>query len=99
MKPSIISRIIAAALFGVLLGIWTYHGHTKVMALGRDEFLKGQAANFDMHSAHPLPAAALICGSVMGVGITVGVYELVAFGICKLLEKTDRRSRRRRHQY
>jgi len=94
MKPYAISRIITILLFGLLMGFTNYHAQTKFHTVGRDEFLKRQAAYFDRHSADPPPPATEFARGIAMAGFSLGIYELVAFGILKLVGKKERRSRR-----
>ena len=101
MKPYIISRTIVILLFGLFVGISTYHSETKNAALSRDEFLKHEALYFDRHYADLPPLSTAIARNVLVIGFGFGLYELIAFGILKLLqlfEKKDRRSKRMRRQ-
>lgn len=76
------------------MGFTAYQHETRFKALSRDEFLKRQAAYFDRQYSEPRPAAEEILGGVLAMTFSVALYELVAFGIFKLVEKKQRRSRR-----
>jgi hypothetical protein len=95
MKRYALSRIITVLIFGVFLGFGAYHNETRSAAIGRDEFLKIQAAQFDRLHTDPHPLLPRIVFGVIGICFFVCVYELVAFGVLKLLEKNERHSRRR----
>ena len=74
---------------GILLGALVHHDHTKGGLMGREAYLAKQAARFDRHFARPDPLAAELFAGVILAGLSLGVYELVAFGLSRILKKID----------
>lgn len=89
MKSHTIGRIISAVLLGFLLGALAHHDQIKRGEMGREAFLAKQAARFDRHFARPDPLAAELFVGVIMVGLSLGAYELVAFGLSRILKKLD----------
>jgi hypothetical protein len=52
MKRHVISRIITAALFGILVGSYMHYQHLKRAQDGRQVFMARQAERFDRESAY-----------------------------------------------
>lgn len=89
MKPRIMSRILAALVLGVFLGCWAHHDYVSGARLGRDAFLAKESVRYNKFFAKPLPIAADIVASVIVIGCTIGIYEVVAFTFSKLLRRGD----------
>jgi hypothetical protein len=89
MKPYTISKIITALLIGILLGGAVHHDHVKRGQLGREAYLAKQAVRFDKFFAEPPSVALEMFVGVILAGFAFGAYELVAFGLSKVLKKTD----------
>jgi hypothetical protein len=89
MKSHTISKLISTVIFGVLLACAVHLDHQKHSQMGRDEYLAKQAARFDRVFAKPDSIAFDVFGCVVIAGAVFAAYELVAFGISKILKKTD----------
>ena len=74
------ARVFATLLLGVLMGVVWLVGHSKDRAKGRDAYLQGRAEYFDrVVSKSPIVPAVL--AGVLATGMTVGAYELLAWGM------------------
>lgn len=103
MNSYIMSRLIAILLIGILLGVAVYHqrdkARVKAQQLGREDYLARQSLQFDRLSTDSTAITQEAAASVVVSGCLFGVYELVAFGILRILNKAsghDTRHRRRR---
>jgi hypothetical protein len=88
MNPNLIARVIAVVLLGVLFGAYMNHDYEKWRRSGRDQFLAHEAQRFDRMISTARPFGVVATGAVIGVGLLVGLYELVVFGLSAVLKST-----------
>jgi hypothetical protein len=84
MKSSGTGRVLAALFLGVLRGLYTHFTQMRWLGRGRDAFLADQGARYDKFAAYHPAGTMLIAGIILMV-ISVGVYELLALGITKII--------------
>lgn len=79
-------KILSAAFLGLLFGLYIHHDHVRWGRLGREAFLAHQNRRFDafMNGLHPAPGSIL--GGIVVVLALIGVYELISFGLSKILK-------------
>jgi len=93
----IVARIIVAMLLGIVVGYGVGQSMASDVARGRALTMKEYVANFDeyrnklMGNGSPL-WAAIIAGVFM-VLAAVAVYELLVWGVDKVLAALDRRAK------
>jgi hypothetical protein len=78
-------KLLAALFLGLLAGLQVHHSYVKWNHLGRAAFLEDQSKRFDMYMAKVHPFGLTIIGAIVALLGVTAVYELVAFGISKLL--------------
>jgi hypothetical protein len=77
MNRRLTSRVLAAALLGIILGLYIRHDYSKWRQRGREEFLLHQAARFDTFICSPKPVVLTMLGGVIVAFGIVGFYELM----------------------
>jgi putative Mn2+ efflux pump MntP len=90
LNRHVTSRIIAAALLGILGGFLIHHDEVKWGARGRDAFMAHELHRFETTMAVPLPLPAAVCGATILVAGVLGIYEVMAFGFAALLAAKNR---------
>lgn len=83
-------KIISALVLTVLLAVAVHQYTAKQMQTDRAEFLAAQGRRYDRQHTHPQSLPALVFASGVLVGGAVVMYELVAFGAGKLLNRGAR---------
>ena len=84
MTQSKTGRALAILLLGVAFGIYRHVDEMRWIGRGRDAFLASQGQHFDkIAQYHPL-GTMLIAGIIL-IGMALGLYELVAAAIAKIL--------------
>jgi len=84
MTHKTLSRFIAAALMVVIVAAAINIDHIRRGRMGRDAFMDAQSRRYEQHFANPdlqssvLPSLALC-------GLSIALYELVAFNTLKVL--------------
>jgi hypothetical protein len=81
-----IHKILSAAFLGLLFGLYIHHDHVRWGHLGREAFLVHESRRFDLFMAGPHPAPGSILGGIIVVLALIGVYELISFGLSKILK-------------
>jgi len=76
--------VIAVLFLGVLRGVYTHYDQMKWLGRGKEAFLADQAHRFDRIATYHSAPATLVAGIIL-VGVAVGLYELVAAGITRIL--------------
>ena len=79
-----IPRLLAALIFGVLLGAYINHDFAKWNVLGRDAFLLYEDHRFAASMAHPKPDITHILTAIVLAFIVAAMYELLVLIISKL---------------
>ena len=85
MRRRSTARMYAAALMGLLLGLYIHHDYVTWSQRGREAFLTYQGHRFDLYMLDPHHSIALTICSIAVVSMFIGIYELVAAGIAKIL--------------
>ena len=84
MKRSGAGRVLATLFLGIIFGVYRHYQQMRMLAQGRDGYLAEQSQYFDrivkLHSA----SFTLIAGIILAV-VAVGLYEMIAGGIARLL--------------
>ncbi len=57
--------------------------------MGREAFLARQGTRYDRVFSHPISIIIELIAGLFLLGILFAAYELVAFGVLKILEKTS----------
>jgi hypothetical protein len=86
-KPRLLSRLLAATLLGLVTGLSVYAMEAHRHAMGKGAFLASQAQWWDQRYADT--HAGVIATMTLAVAAAAGVYELLALGIHKALNKDD----------
>jgi hypothetical protein len=86
-RPHALSRLLAAALLGLLTGLGVYAMEAHRHAMGKDAFLASQAQWWDQRYADT--HAGVVVTMTLAVAAAAGVYELLALGIHKALHKDN----------
>ena len=84
MKTSGTGRVLAVLFLGVLRGVYSHFMEIRWLGRGREAFLADQGARFDKFAAFHSAPSMLVAGVILAA-IAVGVYELVAAGITKVV--------------
>ena len=95
MARMIFARVVVAVLIGLAFGYALGRSTAADAARGRGLTVKEYIADFESHKKELIASgvpmvAAVIIGMVMIVAV-FGVYELLVYGMDKLLAKLDRR--------
>jgi cell shape-determining protein MreD len=84
MKRTGTARVLAAIFIGAVFGLYRHYQQVRALGLGREGYLAEQSHYFDritkLHSAGLTLVAGVILASV-----AVGLYELIAAGITRVL--------------
>jgi hypothetical protein len=84
------SRVLAAAVFSILLAFEGHQLDAERHAMGKEAFLATQATDFDRYYAAKPPRGHLSrIGLCMGLAIP-GIYEVLALGIYALIKPRKR---------
>jgi len=83
--------MIAAVVFGTLLGSYIHYDYVKWGQRGRDAFLAYQLHRFDKYMDPPHPAILSIISSIVLVVIVLAVYETSASILSRLLKSSGGR--------
>jgi hypothetical protein len=86
-KPRILSRLLAATLLGLGAGLGIYALEAHRHAMGKDAFLASQAQWWDRRYTDT--HAGVVVTMTLAVAAAAAVYELLALGIHKALNKDD----------
>ena len=87
MTRNFISRIVAMAVMGILLGLYAHHDFVRWNARGRDAFLAYQSMRFERYMANPRPIVLMVLSSIIGVFFFC-IYEIIALAISALLKSS-----------
>ena len=81
-------KIISAMLLAILLALGVHQYAVKLRQMDRAEYLAEQGRRYDRQHAHPdsLVVQIFVCGFLVGGAVVA--YEVLAFGACKVLNKT-----------
>ncbi len=85
MKRELVGRFVAAMLIGMSFGFYVHHDYLKWSQRGRDAFLAYQAHRFDRFMLSPHPTIVTVFAFTLVLGLSLGVYELLAAGLVKML--------------
>src|SRR5271165_3230961 len=81
-------KLASAAFLGLLFGLYIHHDHVRWGRLGREAFLAHQNQRFDRFMAGAPSATGSILGGVIVVLALLGAYELISFGLSKIVKPT-----------
>jgi hypothetical protein len=87
MSNRVSGRIVSALLLAVMMALAVQQYILKLGQTDRAAYLSEQAQNYDQHVAHPLNIIALVVVCAFVVGGAVALYELLALGAYKMLNK------------
>jgi len=85
MNYKILSKIISAGVLGTVQGLYVHADYVHNSQLGRNAFLLKEGLRWDKYMAHPHSLAFYVIVWPIALGIFLGVYELLALIIFKLL--------------
>ena len=95
MARKIVARVIVAVSLGIVVGYGVGKSLAGNAARGRELTLKEYVADFESHKKDltkgEMPMAASILVGVAMVVVALGLYELLALAVDKLLGAMDRR--------
>ena len=57
--------------------------------MGREAYLAKQAAFYDRYYTHAASLVAAVIVTLLFAGIVYGVYELIAFAVLRILDRTS----------
>ena len=77
MNRRVTSRILAAALLGILFGSYVRHDYRKWSQRGREQFLAFEGARFDRYMSTPKPTPVILFGFMIASLVGFGFYELI----------------------
>ena len=83
MKNRIIARVIVAAVFAILFGMFMYADYHRWHVHGKDAFLTHEASRFDKYMAHP--SIFMGFGGALVACFVIAVYEVFTFTTFKIL--------------
>jgi hypothetical protein len=81
-----LGRIISWGVLAIFGGWNLFAYHIKTNRMGRDAFLAKENLHWDHLFAHPHSLTYYIFFGLAGFGLSLGIYELLAFGIFKALQ-------------
>lgn len=84
MKQSKTGRVLATLFLGVMFGIYRHFDQMRWLGRGRDAFVTEQNHYFDKITQYHSGASMMVAGIILA-GVAVGLYELIAAGITKVL--------------
>jgi hypothetical protein len=92
MRTRALARVIAVVVLALIWAAIWWQINLARHAHGREAFLSAQARHFDMFSPRWTASfvAAEIASAIVAMGILIVFYELVAFGIYKVLSRKKR---------
>jgi hypothetical protein len=87
MRTRALARVIAVVVLGLIWAAIWWQINLARHAHGKESFLATEACRFDTFYPRLTPSfiAADIASAIVAMGILIVVYELVAFGIYKVL--------------
>jgi hypothetical protein len=85
------ARLYAVVVFGLLFGLVDISVDSYRHAMGKEGFLELKALQFDRMYSTPHPAGSLVFGLVFA-GFFLGVYELIAAGLCSAMQARKKHS-------
>jgi hypothetical protein len=88
VNHNLLARSLAVLLLGILFSYYIDYHERKTRRLGREQYLAGEAREFDESIANPTPFAAMVVGAVLVIGFFVLVYETVVMAISFALKST-----------
>src|ERR1700687_622865 len=88
MSRNFTSRVLAAALLGLLLGSYIRHDYSKWRARGRQQFISFQSARYDRFVSSPTTGIATAIGALVVAFGTIGFYEVTVLLFSAVLNKT-----------
>ena len=74
-------------MLAILAAFAMHVAELNEIQMGREAYLAKMAGRFDRHAAHPTSMVGIVIACLIIYGIGVVVYELIAFGIRKMLER------------
>ncbi len=89
MKRELIGRFIAAVLIGMLFGSYIHHDYVKWSQRGREAFIAYQTHRFDRFMLSPHPAIATVFTFTFLMVIFLGIYELLAAVLLRMIGSTE----------
>jgi hypothetical protein len=92
MRKRALARLIAVVVLALIWAAIWWQLNLARHAHGKEAFLSAQARHFDTFSPRFTGSfvAAEIASAIVAIGILIVVYELVAFGIYKILSRKKR---------
>jgi hypothetical protein len=81
------SRVLAAALVGVLFGSYMHHDYARWGQRGLQQFIAHQTLRFELYMASPKPAVLTIVGATIFVFGVAGFYESIALLFSTVFKK------------
>jgi hypothetical protein len=90
MKSSLVSKLISAFVMCLLFTRYIRHDHQRWTMRGREAFLAYQDHRFSRYIATPHLSWSYVIGISLAIVSFLALYELVAWGIAKGLEVTQR---------
>ena len=89
MNNRVSGRIVSAMLLAIMMALGVHQYILKLGQTDRAAYLAGQAQSYDRLVAHPLNIIALVVVCAFVVGGAVALYELLALGAYKMLNKVS----------
>jgi len=89
MNNNKLSRIISAAIIGIVAAIAGNITRANEGDIGRDAYLAKAAATYDRHLAHHHSIVVSAISYLIVIGIIFAVYELIAFAVFKILDRNQ----------
>jgi hypothetical protein len=89
MSYRVSGRIVSALLLTVVTAMAVHQYIAKLGQTDRTAYLAEQAQNYDRLVAHPLNIIALVVVCAFVVGGAIALYELLALGAYKMLNKVS----------
>jgi hypothetical protein len=84
MKQTKTGRVLATLFLGIMFGIYRHFAQMRWVGRGRDAFIAEQNHYFDRIAQYHSATTMLIAGIIL-VAVGVGLYELIAASITKVL--------------
>jgi hypothetical protein len=88
MNRNLLARCIAVVLLGILFGYYVDYDNRKTRQMDREQYIARETHKFEESKSNPTPAAAMVVGAIMVIGVFVFLYELVVIGVSAVLRAT-----------
>ena len=84
MKQYKTGRVLSALFLGIMFGMYRHFDQMRWLGRGREAYLADQSLRFDKFTQYHTVATMLMAGIIVSA-IVLGLYELIAAGITKVL--------------